>query len=170
MIWNTILDRVKSSFNKEAPGNRQTSLFSNTVKYHDTASRKDKSSQESIQNDIDSGKKVSISNPQSSRWQISKEDQKQRGLTKNDTLYTADDIADMQVDAKKETSVASSAIDKINYNPKTGDLDIKYKSGKKEYRFPKVPAEVVKEFLDSPSKGKYLAYIIKPRYSINWHK
>lgn len=134
-------------------------------KFNDSGWRKDTDAQEKMQNRIESGKTITLSNPQSSRYQISKEDLKERGLTKQGSYYTADDIADMRVDTTKEVPVASTAVQKVKYNPKTEELKIKYTSGSKEYSFPKVPKEVIEEFLDSPSKGKYLAHIIRPKYS-----
>lgn len=135
--------------------------------FNNSGWRKDEESQSKLQNRIDSGKTITLSNPQSSRYQISKEDLRERGLTKQGSYYTADDIADMRVDTTKEVPVASTAVKKVKYNPKTEELKIKYTSGNKEYSFPKVPKEVIEEFLDSPSKGKYLAHIIRPKYSSN---
>lgn len=168
-IWNSIIDRVKTALgrNKQefANGSRTTSFFGNTAKYADTGNRMDKASQEAIQKDISDGRSIDISSPQSSRYQLSKKDREARGLTKQGAMYTSDDMADMQADSKKEVSVASSAVRRIKYDPKTEKLTIKYTSGNKEYDFPDVPPEVVTEFLDSPSKGKYLAHVIRPGYS-----
>ena len=127
--------------------------------------RKDDESQSKIQDRLKLGKTITLSNPQSSRFQISKEDLMKRGLTKQGSYYTSDDIADMKVDTTKEVPVSSTAIRKLKYNPKTEKLSVQYTSGNKEYDFPKVPKEVIEEFLDSPSKGKYMAHIIRPNYS-----
>lgn len=167
MIWDKIKASLASKFSNPELGNRRESLIGNTVKYNNTAGRTDKDSQAAIQDDIASGRKIEISSPQSSRFKISDKDQKERGLSKNDTLYTADDIADMRVDTKKEVAVSSSAVRKLKYNPKTKELKIIYTSSGTEYTFPNVPSEVVTEFLDSPSKGKFLAHYIKPKYSDN---
>lgn len=148
-------------------GNRRQSLFGGTAKYNNTGARTDKTAQQAIQSDIAAGKKISMNAPQSSRYQISQQDQKAMGLSKPGTLFTADDIADKQVDTKKEVPVASSAIQSFDYNPKTQDLNVKFTSGSKKYNYPGVPPEVVTEFMDAPSKGKYMASVIGPQYSVN---
>lgn len=127
--------------------------------------RKDEESQAKMQDRLESNKSITLNNPQSSRYQISKDDLKERGLTKQGSYYTSDDIADMKVDVTKEVPVSSTAIRKLKYNPKTEKLSVQYTSGNKEYDFPKVPKEVVEEFLDAPSKGKYMAHVVRPNYS-----
>ena len=161
-------DETKEAVNKmNDSGNRSLSLFGGTAKYNNTGNRQDKTSQTAIQSDIASGKKISMNAPQSSRYQISKEEQEKRGLKSQGTLYTANDIADMKVDTTKEVPVASSAVQSFDYDPKTQDLNIKFVGGSKKYLYPNVPPEVVTEFMDSPSKGKYVNSVIGPEYSTN---
>lgn len=164
MVWSSIIDAVKTrlgldnSKNNEKldnSGNRTQSILTGKVSYNNTGWRKDKASQASLQEDISKGKTVNISAPQSSRFS-----------------FDSKGIADLRTGKKdaddfKETAVASTAVRSIGYNPKNGNLDIQYTSGNKKYRYPNVPPEVVTEFLDSPSKGKYLYYEIAPKYSIN---
>ena len=164
MVWSSIIDAVKTrlgldnSKNNEKldnSGNRKQSILTGKVSYNNTGWRKDKASQASLQEDISKGKTVSISAPQSSRFS-----------------FDSKGIADLRTGKKdaddfKETAVSSTAVRSIDYNPKNGNLDIQYTSGSKKYRYPNVPPEVVTEFLDSPSKGKYLYYEIAPKYSIN---
>ena len=164
MVWSSIIDAVKTrlgldnSKNNEKldnSGNRKQSILTGKVSYNNTGWRKDKASQASLQEDISKGKTVNISAPQSSRFS-----------------FDSKGIADLRTGKKdaddfKETAVASTAVRSIGYNPKNGNLDIQYTSGNKKYRYPNVPPEVVTEFLDSPSKGKYLYYEIAPKYSIN---
>lgn len=164
MVWSSIIDAVKTrlgldnSKNNEKldnSGNRKQSILTGKVNYNNTGWRKDKASQASLQEDISKGKTVSISAPQSSRFS-----------------FDSKGIADLRTGKKdaddfKETAVSSTAVRSIDYNPKNGNLDIQYTSGNKKYRYPNVPPEVVTEFLDSPSKGKYLYYEIAPKYSIN---
>ena len=164
MVWSSIIDAVKTrlgldnSKNNEKldnSGNRKQSILTGKVSYNNTGWRKDKASQASLQEDISKGKTVNISAPQSSRFS-----------------FDSKGIADLRTGKKdaddfKETAVASTAVRSIGYNPKNGNLDIQYTSGNKKYRYPNVPPEVVTEFLDSPSKGKYLYYGIAPKYSIN---
>lgn len=149
MIWSSIIDDVKSRLGLDNSenntkldnsGNRKQSILTGEVSYNNTGWRKDKASQASLQEDISKGRAINVSAPQSSRF--SKD---------------ADDY--------KETAVSSTAVRSIGYNPKNGNLDIQYTSGSKKYRYPNVPPEVVTEFLDSPSKGKYLYYEIRPKYS-----
>ena len=166
MVWSSIIDAVKTrlgldnSKNNEKldnSGNRKQSILTGKVSYNNTSWRKDKASQASLQEDISKGKTVSISAPQSSRFS-----------------FDSKGIADLRTGKKdaddfKETAVSSTAVRSIDYNPKNGNLDIQYTSGSKKYRYPNVPPEVVTEFLDSPSKGKYLYYVIRPKYSTAKH-
>lgn len=161
-MWSSVIEMVKSRLgldnsenNKKLDnsGNRKQSILTGKVNYNNTGWRKDKASQASLQEDISKGRAVSISGPQSSRFS-----------------FDSKGIADLRTGKKgaddfKETSVSSTAVRSIDYNPKTGNLDIQYTSGSKKYRYPNVPPEVVTEFLDSPSKGKYLYYEIAPEYS-----
>lgn len=164
MVWSSIIDAVKTrlgldnsknNVKLDNSGNRKQSILTGKVSYNNTGWRKDKASQASLQEDISKGKTVNISAPQSSRFS-----------------FDSKGIADLRTGKKdaddfKETAVSSTAVRSIGYNPKTGNLDIQYTSGSKKYRYPNVPPEVVTEFLDSPSKGKYLYHEIAPKYSIN---
>ena len=105
--------------------------------------------------DLKKNKILTINNPQSTRYQV------------NGELLDSKGVADADTDNFSKTNISSTAVQSVDYNPKTKDLDIQYVGGEKKYRFPDVPKEVVAEFLESPSKGKYLAYVIKPEYSIN---
>ena len=162
MVWNSIIDAVKSRLGLDnsknntkldKSGKRKQSILTGKVNYNNTGWRKDKASQASLQEDISKGRTVNISAPQSSRYSFDS-----KGIADLASgMKTADDY--------KETSVDSTAVRTIGYNPKNGNLDIQYTSGNKKYRYPNVPPEVVTEFLDSPSKGKYLYYVIRPEYS-----
>ena len=161
-MWSSIIDAVKSRLGLDnsknntkldESGNRKQSILTGKVNYNNTGWRKDKASQASLQEDISKGRTVNISAPQSSRYSLDSKGIADLASGKK----TADDY--------KETSVDSTAVRTIGYNPKNGNLDIQYTSGSKKYRYPNVPPEVVTEFLDSPSKGKYLYYEIRPKYS-----
>lgn len=161
-MWSSIIDAVKSRLGLDNSenntkldnsGNRKQSILTGKVNYNNTGWRKDKASQASLQEDISKGRTVNISAPQSSRYSFDSEDIADLASGKK----TADDY--------EETSVDSTAVETIGYNPKNGNLDIQYTSGSTKYRYPNVPPEVVTEFLDSPSKGKYLYYVIRPKYS-----
>lgn len=162
MVWSSIIDAVKSRLGLDNSknntkldnsGNRKQSILTGKVNYNNTGWRKDKASQASLQEDISKGRTVNISAPQSSRYSFDSKGIADLASGKK----TADDY--------KETSVDSTAVKTISYDPKNGNLDIQYTSGDKKYRYPNVPPEVVTEFLDSPSKGKYLYYVIRPEYS-----
>lgn len=62
--------------------------------------------------------------------------------------------------ANEVTSVNSSAVDKINYNPETKDLNVTYAGNPKEYLYPNVPKKVVQAFMMSPSKGAFANKVI----------
>lgn len=162
MVWSSIIDAVKTRLGLDNSknntkldnsGNRRQSILTGEVNYNNTGWRKDKASQASLQEDISKGRTVNISAPQSSRYSFDSKGIEDLRMGEK----TADDY--------KETAIASTAVRTISYNPKNGNLDIQYTSGDKKYRYPNVPPEVVTEFLDSPSKGKYLYYEIKPKYS-----
>lgn len=166
-MWSSIIDAVKSRLGLDNSknntkldnsGNRKQSILTGKVNYNNTGWRKDKASQASLQEDISKGRTVNISAPQSSRFSFDS-----KGIA---DLASGEKTADDY----KETSVASTAVRTIGYDPKNGNLDIQYTSGNKKYRYPNVPPEVVTEFLDSPSKGKYLYYYIRPKYSTTLNK
>ena len=161
-MWSSIINAVKSRLGLDDSknikklnnsGNRKRSILTGKVNYNNTGWRKDKTSQASLQEDISKGRKVNITAPQSSRYSF-------------DSKGIADLVSGKKTaDDYEETAVSSTAVRTIGYNPKNGNLDIQYTSGNKKYRYPDVPPEVVTEFLDSPSKGKYLYYVIRPEYS-----
>ena len=167
-MWSSIIDAVKSRLGLDNSenntkldnsGNRKQSILTGKVNYNNTGWRKDKASQASLQEDISKGRTVNITAPQSSRYSFDSK-----------SVVDSKGVADLvsgkkDADDFKETSVDSTAVETIGYNPKNGNLDIQYTSGNKKYRYPNVPPEVVTEFLDSPSKGKYLYYVIRPKYS-----
>lgn len=153
-------------------GRRKQSFFGfgGTASYNNTGNRTDRTAQAAIQQDIAKGRKIEMESPQSSRYQLRTRDSKALGLSKNQAMFTSDDLADLSrngnlKDNTVEKSVASTAVKSFAYNPKTQDLDIDYVNGSKTYNFPGVPPEVVTEFMDAPSKGKYLFYEIKPKFS-----
>ena len=62
--------------------------------------------------------------------------------------------------ANEVAQVDSSAVDKINYDPETKDLNVTYAGNPKEYLYPEVPKRVVQAFLMSPSKGAFADKVI----------
>jgi hypothetical protein len=59
--------------------------------------------------------------------------------------------------------VTSSMISSAEYDEETQDLDIYFSDGK-IYRFNLVPLEIVKEFKNASSQGKYFNANIKGKY------
>lgn len=57
----------------------------------------------------------------------------------------------------------SSVVNKYLYFPETEILRIIYQSGA-VYDYLKVPAEVVERFKTVQSKGRFLNYVIKPKF------
>lgn len=117
-------------------------------------------------------KKISITTPQSSRYWVEGDDSKYYTtdeLSKGDVVnVNIDNVAGTASGDVIEASVDSTAIKMISYDPVTKDLEIVFEGGDgKAYIYPNVPVAEVKAFLSSNSKGKYLNYIIKPKYSIN---
>ena len=58
--------------------------------------------------------------------------------------------------------IASTAIHRVRYNPKTKNLYVTFVGGDKEYLFPNVPEDAVKKFLNASSKGRHYGLRIKP--------
>lgn len=66
-----------------------------------------------------------------------------------------------------DVGVESTAVDSYRYDPLTGDLNVKFVGGDKEYTYPNVPKSVVKDFGNAPSKGRFVHDVLKPEYSVN---
>lgn len=165
-----LMNKIMSALHPQASGNKDTNpykrtnrksgLFSTT--YKNAGYRGDKAEQEQLRKDLNSKKKFHMENPQSERYQINGSN------TLYDDVALADkDIANGNTDAKvKNAQVASTAIHSFDYDPKTENLDIQFQGGSKKYRFPDVPKEVVSEWLEAPSKGKFYNAVLK-EYSTN---
>lgn len=77
--------------------------------------------------------------------------------------------ADKQFDEEyneKQVSVDSTAIAKIDYDPKSEGLKVRFVGGDKDYFFPAVPLEVVQQWLKAPSKGEFFRQKIFDQYSM----
>lgn len=118
--------------------------------------------------------KISISNPQSNRYWIEGDDSKYYSTNELEKAdYDTGIKTDLLGNAEGQAETArvdSTAIDLISYDTTTKTLGITYKGGTKEYIFPNVPIEEFEALMEAPSKGKYVAYIIVPRYSVNYSK
>lgn len=121
-----------------------------TTKTLEGKNRQDKNFQSTLQSLVEKGKKVTIEDVKSSRYQ-------KKG---SDTYYGPTDTS-LPYEAMKEQSVSSSAVEKVSYDPKTNDLTIKFRNNNKKYVYPDVPEEVFAEFMESPSKGRYVNKVIK---------
>ncbi len=117
--------------------------------------RKDFTKQSTIQQAVDKGRIVKVENLKSSRW----------GKTNSSGDLYDSSHSGMDYSKLKEQEVASTAVEDVIYDPKTEELKVKYRNGSTYYSFPGVPEETFTEFMDAPSKGKYLAYVIMPKYS-----
>lgn len=65
-----------------------------------------------------------------------------------------------------DTSISSTAIDRIKYDPDTEGLNVKFTSGSKSYFYPAVPLELIQAFLKASSKGKFFMANIHDQYSM----
>ena len=104
--------------------------------------------------DLDVGKKVSVDINESKISNVFKK---------------AFDRANKEEPKKEEqidTSVSSTAIDKIKYDPDTEGLNVKFTSGSKSYFYPAVPLELIQAFLKASSKGKFFMANIHDQYSM----
>ena len=113
------------------------------------------------ENVLRKGGKISITTPQSNRYWING--------ANYDTGITTDELGGATGQAET-ARVDSTAIDLISYDTTTKTLGITYKGGEKEYLFPNVPVGEFEALMKAPSKGKYVAYVIVPKYSVNYSK
>jgi hypothetical protein len=59
--------------------------------------------------------------------------------------------------------VQSSAIRSVGFNPENKVLEVEFVSGT-IYRYSGVPEFVYREFMASPSKGRFFDYLIRDRF------
>jgi hypothetical protein len=64
------------------------------------------------------------------------------------------------------TPVESKSVASIGYDPTTRSLDVQYKSSSTVYRYADVPSSVYAELMSFQSKGTYMAWYVKPRYTV----
>ena len=57
----------------------------------------------------------------------------------------------------------SSHVTQIKYEPDTQDVFVQFENGQ-VYQYKDVPERVWSEFLDSPSKGRYVNVVLARRY------
>jgi lysyl-tRNA synthetase class 2 len=62
-----------------------------------------------------------------------------------------------------ERAGASSAIMDVEYNARTGDLDIRFVTGRR-YRYLNVPADVYEAFVSAESKGAFFNREIRDKH------
>ena len=81
----------------------------------------------------------------------------ERGINKdNEDLYN-----------KKQISIPSTAISKINYDPDTEGLTVQFQGENKKYFYPGVPLELVQSLMKAPSKGEFFMANIHDQYTMN---
>ena len=107
---------------------------------------------------LEKGKKISFSDAQSQRYNINKE-RYIPGDTR-DSNKANDKMEDVSVD-----NISSTAIDSMDYNPKTEVMNIKFRNNNKTYAYPNVPEDAIEGFMDAGSKGRYYNNQLK-QYSV----
>lgn len=105
-----------------------------------------------IEDRVDKGKKVTVNNPTSFRSYF----------TGNDGHFISGDYTiGKDSNADKTVGLASTAIKQVEYNPDTKQCFVTYQGGgDKKYEFEMTPEEF-KKFMNSDSKGRYCAKIMK---------
>ena len=63
-----------------------------------------------------------------------------------------------KVDDKLYVEVPSTAVKSIVFNPSTETVDLQYTSGDKIYTYRNIDKNEVSNFLNAPSKGRYVVY------------
>jgi GH18 family chitinase len=105
-------------------------------------------------------------NKASNGWHTQVNPKSRRFMTP-DSLTIITDESSKPEGNEVDTAVDSTAIKAYTWNPETKSLFITYTSGDTEYEFPNVPEEYVRDLDNAPSKGHYVATVIKPQFSIN---
>ena len=65
------------------------------------------------------------------------------------------------------TSVESSLLDKVGYDPETKTLVIQMNNSSDRYVYSDVPPAVFKNLMDAPSKGSFYVKKIKGQYPVD---
>ena len=79
----------------------------------------------------------------------------------------ADKVIQSEENREKQISIPSTAIAKIKYNPHNEILKVKFTSGNKEYTYrPGVPEDLIRRWLEAPSKGEFFMRNIHDQYSL----
>lgn len=73
-----------------------------------------------------------------------------------------------EYDGETTVEIPSTAIADVNYNPKTGELWVRYKNSKgkaagKYYHFINVSPQQFESFMRASSKGRYAQYVLRPK-------
>ena len=168
---NGLLEKLKNIFKSSLQNSHKTDFNKwtnkDTIDKHTIVGGNDK-----VNKSLDKGKStLHITSPQSYRYALKDKD----GFSDPESgLFTDKQIAkakesdpDIDKEGVSKHNVSSTAIDAIDYDPKTKDLGIVFKGGKKEYIYSNVPKEAIKALLDAESKGRHVNTVIKPKYSVN---
>lgn len=107
--------------------------------------------------DLDVGKKVSVDINESKLSDVFKKAFDRAKKEEQKEEQKGDQI---------DTSISSTAIDRIKYDPDTEGLNVKFTSGSKSYFYPAVPLELIQAFLKASSKGKFFMANIHDQYSM----
>lgn len=167
---NGLIDKIKSIFQNSLQKAHKTNFNKWTNK--DVIDKNTSvGGNDKINKALDKGKQtLHISSPQSYRYALKDStgfSDKESGLFTDKQITKAKE-SDPDIDKEGVTqhNVSSTAIDAIDYDPKSKDLGIVFKGGKKEYIYPNVPKEAVKALLQAASKGRHVNTVIKPNYSV----
>lgn len=103
--------------------------------------------------------------------QLKESGQKARRTQKRTLEKKAKEEADKAIQSEenreKQISIPSTAIAKIKYNPHNEILKVKFTSGNKEYTYrPGVPEDLIRRWLEAPSKGEFFMRNIHDQYSL----
>lgn len=99
-------------------------------------------------------KQVTLNNPTSNRINIY---DNQGSFIKQ--IMSNEKFTDTKkVDDKLYVEVPSTAVKSIVFNPNTKTVDLQYTSGDKIYTYRNIDKNEVSNFLNAPSKGRYVVY------------
>ena len=110
-----------------------------------------------IEKKLDKGKDVSVDHLTSKRFFGKDKDGSYLG--KDSTVASLDEYS-----GETEVSVPSTAVEAVKYDPETEVCDVKYRKGRKWYRFERMKPQDFLSFMAATSKGRFLNNIMRVKF------
>lgn len=85
----------------------------------------------------------------------------------NRRFFSRMDKGNQTTNERRNISVDSTAIKKFTYDPKTQGLTVQFQGNSKQYFYPGVPEELIRQWIEASSKGEFFLSNIHDQYSMN---